>query len=147
MKKKAFEIYHIVTFEETNVVGNVYYVNYFSWQGRCREMFLREYAPDVVAAIQSGELRLVTAHASCDYTDEFLAFDEVRIQMSLNRFIPYGVSLGFEYSRKNSRVSGDSVDEVIARGQQDIKFLRKNGGRWDLFEIPQPLIEVFRRYE
>ena len=39
---KAFEYRHVVGFEETNLVGNVYYVNHLRWQGRCREMFLRD---------------------------------------------------------------------------------------------------------
>ncbi len=119
MNKRSFEMLHLVTFEETNLVGNVYYTNYFSWQGRCREMFLRDHAPEILAALQAGSLRLVTAHASCDFVDEFNAFDEISIRMSLNRFIPYGVSLGFEYSR-----SGAST-EVLARGRQDIKFLQR----------------------
>ena len=37
---KYFEYLHTVGFEETNLVGNVYYVNYLRWQGRCRELFL-----------------------------------------------------------------------------------------------------------
>lgn len=141
MKKRTYEMLHVITFEETNLVGNVYYTNYFSWQGRCREMFLREHAPEILAGLQSGTLRLVTAHASCDFVDEFTAFEEISIQMSLIRFIPYGVSLGFEYGR----CGADS--EVLARGRQDIKFLHLNHGKWDLFEIPTALMEVFRRYE
>ena len=50
----AFEYRHIVGFEETNVVGNVYYANHVLWQGRCREMFLKEYAPDVADLISDG---------------------------------------------------------------------------------------------
>ncbi|MFC3685996.1 acyl-CoA thioesterase [Hydrogenophaga luteola] len=144
MAKQTFDSRHLVTFEETNVVGNVYFTNYFLWQGRARELFLREHSPSTLAEVTAGELRLVTAHASCDFVDEFVAFDEVLVRMSLNRFIPFGVSLGFEYGR----VPSDTVAyEVVARGRQDIKFLRREGLRWDLFEIPQPLMEIFQRYE
>ena len=45
---KYYEYPHTVGFEETNLVGNVYYVNYLRWQGRCREMFLKQHAPDVL---------------------------------------------------------------------------------------------------
>ncbi len=48
-----YEYRHLVGFEETNLVGNVYYVNYLRWQGRCREMFLRDRAPDVLADIRA----------------------------------------------------------------------------------------------
>lgn len=141
MTRRTFDMHHVVTFEETNLVGNVYYTNYFSWQGRCREMFLREHAPQTLAELKAGELRLVTAHASCDFSDEFIVFDEVVVRLSLNRIIAYGVSLNFDYARSNAAL------DVLARGRQDIKFLRRQGGRWNLSDVPQALLEVMRRYE
>lgn len=144
MSKLTFDTHHLVTFEETNLVGNVYFSNYFLWQGRARELFLREHSPGTLDQLTSGELRLVTSHASCDYVDEFVAFDDVLIRMSLIRFIPFGVSLGFEFCRL---MKGASSYEVVARGRQDIKFLRRDGTRWDLFEIPRPLMDVLQLYE
>ena len=47
-----YEYRHIVGFEETNLVGNVYYVNYLRWQGRCRELFLKDMAPDVLEDVR-----------------------------------------------------------------------------------------------
>lgn len=146
MMRRSFDLNHVVTFEETNLVGNVYFTNHFRWQGQCREMFLREHAPQVLAELRSGELRLVTAHASCDYSDEFLAFDEISVRMSLNRFIPFGVSLNFEYGRRGHG-DADPGFTVSARGRQDIKFLRREGSGWVLFEIPQLLMEALRQYE
>lgn len=141
MTRPTYDMHHVVTFEETNLVGNVYYANYFSWQGRCREMFLHEHAADTLAELQNGELRLVTAHASCDFADEFTAFDEVLVRMSLNRFIAYGVSLNFEFCRANVK------SETLARGRQDIKFLRRKDAQWKLCEMPQVLLKAVRRYE
>ncbi len=146
MSKRTFDLHHVVTFEETNVVGNVYFSNYFLWQGMCREMFLRQHAPQALMELRAGDLRLVTAHASCDYTDELVAFDEVCIRLSLNRFIPFGVSLNFEFGRLATAGNGRGF-EVVARGRQDIKFLHREGSDWVLFEIPGYLIEVFRQYE
>jgi enediyne biosynthesis thioesterase len=141
MSKRSFDTHHVVTFEETNLVGNVYFSNYFSWQGRSRELFLREHAPEVLAELQSGALRLVTAHASCDFADEFTLCDEVTVRMTLLRIIPFGVSLGFEYFRRGAE------SEVLARGRQDIKFLRRKGAQWDLCELPPLLLETLRGYE
>jgi enediyne biosynthesis thioesterase len=138
MSGRTFDLPHIVTFEETNLVGNVYYTQYFSWQGRCRELFLREHAPQTLAELRQGQLRMVTAHASCDYVDEFNAFDEIVIRMSLNQFIAYGVSLNFDYVRQG---------ETLARGRQDIKFLRRRGERWELSDIPEVLMKAARQYE
>ena len=38
---RTFEYRHVIGFEETNLVGNVYYANHVRWQGRCRELVLR----------------------------------------------------------------------------------------------------------
>lgn len=138
MAQRTFDLPHVVTFEETNLVGNVYYTNYFSWQGRCREMFLREHAPQMLAELQAGQLRLVTAHASCDFAEEFNAFDEIVIRLSLNRAIAYGLSLNFDYVRGQ---------ETLARGRQDIKFLRLAAGKWELAEVPEVLMKAAQRYE
>ncbi len=56
---RAYEYRHIVGFEETNLVGNVYYVNHVRWQGRCREMFLRDHVPELLEELSDG-LLLVT---------------------------------------------------------------------------------------
>ena len=77
-----YEYRHIVGFEETNLVGNVYYVNYVRWQGRCREMFLLEHAPAVLDDLRD-DLKLFTIKVECEYLAEISAFDEVSIRMRL----------------------------------------------------------------
>ena len=61
---RPFEFRHTVGFEETNLVGNVYYTHYLDWQGRCREMFLRDHAPAVMDELSRG-LSLATVRCSC----------------------------------------------------------------------------------
>ena len=72
---QAYEYLHTVGFEETNLLGNVYYVNHVRWQGRCREMFLRDHAPSVLGDMAAG-LCLVTTRCSCDYLQELSVIDE-----------------------------------------------------------------------
>src|SRR5690348_15573999 len=62
-RMRTYEFRHIVSFEETNLVGNVYYVNHLRWQGLCRKMFIREHAPSVLADLSNG-LALVTVRCS-----------------------------------------------------------------------------------
>jgi enediyne biosynthesis thioesterase len=145
MKQRSFDLPHVVTFEETHLVGNVYFSHYFSWQGQCRERFLTELAPQALQALSRGDLRLVTAHASCEYFDEFLVCDEICVRLSLNRFIPYGVSLNFDFGLL-ARAGVRRGFELMARGRQDIKFLRREGAGWVLFEVPDDLMAVFQRY-
>src|SRR5207249_9186159 len=107
----AYEYRHIVGFEETNLVGNVYYVNYLRWQGRCREMFLRDHAPEVLAELTRG-LHLVTTRVSCEFLSELFAFDEVIVRMRLGALAQNRIAMSFEYWRRN----GDG-EELVARGE------------------------------
>src|SRR6267142_3014015 len=95
---RIYEYRHVVGFEETNLVGNVYYVNHLRWQGRCREMFLRDHAPSVLQEISAG-LAVVTTHCSCDYLEELAPFDEISVRMRLALPGQSRVTLDFEYWR------------------------------------------------
>src|ERR671938_2167508 len=105
---RAYEYRHTVGFEETNLVGNVYYVNHVRWQGRCREMFLREHAPDVLAEL-GKELALVTLRCSCEYLAEVYAFDQIVVRMRLGALAQNRISMLFDYLRRN----GD-CEELVA---------------------------------
>src|SRR4029077_6495526 len=79
---KAYEYRHVVGFEETNLVGNVYYVSHLRWQGRAREMVLRELVPEIL--LEFGRCpALITLQCPCQYLGELKAFDQVVIRMFL----------------------------------------------------------------
>src|SRR5438105_3820181 len=118
---RAYEYRHIVGFEETNLIGNVYYVNHLRWQGRCRELFLRDVAPGTLGDLTRG-LRLVTASCSCEYLAELAPFDEIVVRMHLNDLTQSRISLRFEYWRQH-----DGAEELVARGAQHIACMRSHG--------------------
>jgi enediyne biosynthesis thioesterase len=119
---KAYEYSHVVGFEETNLVGNVYYANYVLWQGRCREMFLYHHAPEVIAAIGDG-LALVTVHVSCQYLAELFAFDRVVIAMHLKQMIQNRITMGFDYWKLGPQ---DRI--LVATGEQQAACMRRENG-------------------
>jgi enediyne biosynthesis thioesterase len=137
---RAYEYRHVVGFEDTNLVGNVYYVNHLSWQGRCREMFLREHAPDVLAELSRG-LCLVTTRCSCEYLAELSAFDEVIVRMRLGALAQNRMTLAFEYWRCK-----DGREELVARGEQQVASMRREGDRLVPIPIPQSLRDALRAY-
>src|SRR5215212_6972952 len=112
MEQNYFEYQHTVGFEETNLVGNVYYVNYLRWQGRCREMFLRDQAPGILADVREG-LCLVTTRVECDMYEEVNAFETVAVQMRLEDIGPSLIVMGFEYIVDNGERT-----RLVARGRQ-----------------------------
>jgi enediyne biosynthesis thioesterase len=133
---RHYEYRHVISFEETNLVGNVYYVNHLRWQGRCREMFLRDHAPSVLAELSKG-LALVTTHCSCDYLEELLAFDEVSVRMSLGAMAQSRLTLSFEYWRGET---------LIARGTQQVAAMRKENGAMIPAPLPAELREALKPY-
>lgn len=133
---RQYEYRHTVSFEETNLVGNVYYANHLRWQGRCRELFLRDYAPDVLRRLQDGSLALVTLHVSCDYLGELVAFDEVTIRMTLEAAVQHRIAMGFAYYK----TEGESP-RLIARGRQEIACMARDprSGQLAPTAIPESL--------
>lgn len=131
---RAYEYRHIVSFDETNLVGNVYYANHVRWQGLCREMFIRDHAPGLLSELKDG-LLLVTARCSCEYYTEVFAFDEIIIRMRLADLTQNRITMGFEYLRR-----GPSGDEPVAVGEQQVVCMRKEAGR----AVPTPIPAVLR---
>lgn len=140
MSKRAYEYRHIIGFEETNLVGNVYYVNHLRWQGRCREMFLRDHCPSVLDRL-SGDLVLATLRCSCEYLAELAAFDELTVRMRLGGIVQNRIALEFEYVR----TSGPG-EETVARGQQEVACLVRQGKRAAPTPIPDELVAALRPY-
>lgn len=132
---RAFEYRHIVGFEETNVVGNVYYANHVRWQGRCRELFLREHAPEILQELERG-LVMVTTRVACDYFSELYAFDEVSVRMRAGPVTQSRVTMLFEYWRVTP-----AGEELIAKGEQQIACLRKEGDQY----MPTPVPAILRQ--
>jgi enediyne biosynthesis thioesterase len=139
--KRVYEYNYVISFEDTNLVGNVYYANHIRWQGRCREMFLQDHAPTVVDQFQKG-LALVTTRCSCDYFAELYAFDRLVLRMSLAELTQSRISLLFEYWRKTPK-----GEELIARGEQQVACMRRKGEMMEPAPVPRDLSEVLQEYK
>jgi enediyne core biosynthesis thioesterase len=137
---RSYEYRHIVSFEETNLVGNVYYVNHLRWQGRCRELFLREHAPEVLAEL-GDSLALITTKCSCEYLAELSAFDEITIRMRLGVLAQNRMTLTFDYFRLQ-----DDGKELVARGEQQIVCMRRTDAGLTASPIPEILREALQLY-
>jgi len=126
---RAYEHRHVVLFQETNLVGNVYFVSHLAWQGSCRERFLRDHVPDILAELRDG-LALVTVSCQCEYLAELAAFDEIAIRMTLVEAVQHRIDLRFDYVR----LRGDA-EQLVAVGHQRVACMRRDGERL----IPTPI--------
>jgi enediyne biosynthesis thioesterase len=138
---RYYEYRHVVAFEETNLVGNVYYVNYMRWQGRCREMFLLEHAPSVLDDLR-GDLKLFTIKAECEYLSEITAFDTVSVRMRLEELTQTQVCFTFDYLRIR-----EGMEDLVAHGRQRIACMRGVNGATAPTRVPEDLRRALQQYE
>jgi enediyne biosynthesis thioesterase len=139
--RPVYSYCHRVSFEDTNLVGNVYFAKFLSWQGRCRELFLLERAPGVLTELE-GSLRLVTVNVSCEYFAELRALDEVEVKMSLAHLRQHRVGLAFDYV-----VLRKGVETLAARGAQEVGCMRESRDGLAPTQLPEELrsaLEPFR---
>lgn len=135
-----YEVRHTVGFEETNLVGNVYYVNYVRWQGRCREMFLKEEAPSVLEEVRD-DLKLFTLRVDCEFFSEITAFDELSIRMRLEDLGQTQIEFSFDYVKVT-----DGAEELIGRGHQRIACMRGDNKNTSPTRVPDDLIAALQPY-
>ncbi len=128
---------HIVTSDETNVVGNVYFAHYLHWQGHCRELFLAERAPGVLQAVRAGELALVTVSCHMDFHAECFAFDVVDVEMSLRGSSGNRIEMDFVVRRGHDHV---------ATGGQVVACMNPAAGRPQPTRIPAELADALAVY-
>ncbi|MDI1461479.1 acyl-CoA thioesterase [Catellatospora sp. KI3] len=140
--ERYFEYLHTVGFEETNIVGNVYYVNYLRWQGRCREMFLKQRAPEVLADLQD-DLKLFTLKVDCEFFAEITAFDELAIRMNLIELSQTQVQFGFDYVR----LEPGGGETLVARGGQRVACMRGPNTRTVPSRVPDALVQALTPYQ
>ncbi len=138
---RYYEYRHRVCLDETNVVGNVYYTHYLRWQGRCREMFLCEHVPEVVAQLGKS-IVLVTTRVSCNYYRELAAFDEIVLRMRGSAMTPSRLTMFFQYFR----VGPGAQEELVAEAEQEVACMLREAGRLEPSPLPLILRETVESF-
>lgn len=138
---RCYEYRHRVCFEETNLVGNVYYAHYVRWQGRCREMFIHDHAPDLLDEFAGG-MTLATIRVSCSYYQELSALDEVLIRMSAGTMSTGRLTIVFQFFR----VLPDGEETLVAEGEQEVACVVRAGSNLQPAPLPTALRHAVQRY-
>lgn len=110
------------TIEEACVVGNVYYGNYFIWQGRVRDLFLFSAAPELLRTTKS-EGELVCLFAEMKYLREAMPFDRIHVKLELESLQERGATFRFDFFRETPEGL-----EKLAIGRQETAWLKRAVG-------------------
>jgi len=128
MAKKKFSLDLRVYLKDTNLFGNVYFANYFYWQGVAREEFFRQVAPDPMFFINK-KITMVTIEAGMKFKKEALLFDEVTIEVRIANPKITTFELVFIFTNKKSK-------EILGEGRQKIGFIDESN---KVIPIPKEL--------
>jgi enediyne polyketide synthase len=125
------------SFEESNLVGNIYFSNYFVWQGRVRDNFLHQVIPELLRGTDAqGEL--LCTFSSMNYLRESMPFDEIHVVMRAQRVYTCGMDLEFSFFRG---APGQGM-EKLAVGLQKVLWTQRVGGKLTAGPLPPRLLRA-----
>ena len=124
------------TLEEANLVGNVYYANYFIWQGRVRDLFVYSLAPELVRSPKS-DTELVCLYTRMDYLREAMPYDQVVARMAAESVSECGATLKFEFYRKES----NGKLTKLSIGMQNVAWVDRSDGEAKAAPWPEKLLQ------
>ena len=126
------------TLEESNLVGNVYYGNYFIWQGRILDSFLYSLAPKYLRVSKPGG-EMVCLYTQMDYLRDAMPFDRIRTLLYVYSVSECGAVFKFEFFREHS----DGRKEKLQVGEQEVIWvIRKPDGTPVAASWPQEVMQA-----
>ncbi len=134
LSEKTFE----TTLENANLVGNIYFSYYFSWQGTVRDLFFQQLAPGYYQGKgESGELLCLFSRV--EHSHEAMPFDKILVQMTLQELYENGLSLSFSYFRVNP----NGARQRLAEGEHKaVWVVRDKDGNPRVSNLPQEYKEI-----
>jgi len=104
LREQVFE----TSIEDGNLVGNIYFANYYKWQGRVRDNFLHSLKNKTSKNIFfKGELRCV--ECKVNHVAEAMPFDKIVVVMGKKAVLEKGLVFSFDYYRLNSNGSREKL--------------------------------------
>jgi len=126
----------VTTLEDANLVGNVYYANYFIWQGRLRDGLIYKVAPQYFKG--NGHLgAFVCTHAHLDYLRDAMPFDTILVTLSFQEIAKNQIVLRYEYFRELD----NGNKEKLAIGQHTSSWVtHTEEGKAEFSPIPDEIM-------
>ena len=85
----------LTSMEDSNLVGNIYFSQYYSWQARLRDHYLFTRFPEIFQ--WSNKSEFVCIYAEVNHLQEAMPFETIEVSMYLYELFAEGFTLYFEY--------------------------------------------------
>ncbi len=105
-KNAAAETTVETSMQHSNLAQNIYFSNYFAWQGHLIDKYLYELDPQLYMSM-SPEAQFATTHCHVTHLREAMPFDRITITLQLHRVWRRAIELYLEYfksSPSNKRI-------------------------------------------
>jgi acyl-CoA thioesterase FadM len=107
--------------EDANIVGNIYFANYYAWQGRVRDRYFYDLIPQYFQGTgDRGEL--ICLNCRVDHLRETMPFDRIEVRMALKTLKECHATFYFEYFK----IDPDSPPLKLATGKQEVVWVRRD---------------------
>jgi enediyne polyketide synthase len=104
------------TMAHSNLAQNIYFSNYFTWQGQVRDRYLFNISPEQYRRMNRNG-HFVCIYSMVKHLREAMPFDRISVTMKLRRVYDFGVDLYFEYFKIESgakKVKLANADHTLA---------------------------------
>ena len=123
--------------EDANIAGNIYFANYYAWQGRIRDRYFYSLIPECFRGIgESGEL--ICLNCRVDHLREAMPFDRIEVVMALKMLKTSRATLHFDYFK----ALPDGRQLKLATGEQTVVWVRRDA---DKKPVPHPFPTAVHR--
>ena len=125
------------TLEDANLVGNIYFANYYIWQGRIVDTCFQRMAPELLRGVgAAGELRCT--YTKVDHLREAMPFDTILVRIALVALHSQGVHLHVDYFREGA----EGQLTKLAWGEHHAQWFKSTAdGQWLPAALPQVLVD------
>ncbi|MCI5113406.1 MAG: SDR family NAD(P)-dependent oxidoreductase [Candidatus Electrothrix sp. AX1] len=131
----------LTSHEDSNLVGNIYFSNYYAWQARVRDQYLASSFPTLCSKSCSGDF--VCVHAEVHHLQEAMPFEIIEVSMYLYELFAEGFTLYFEYHSVGKH--GTRLKK-LAHGEHTAVWVPKGPevhSNTSLLQMPNEYVEHF----
>lgn len=123
------------TMEHANLAQNIYFSNYFTWQGQVRDRYLFNLSPEQYRRMDING-QFVCIYSQVKHLREAMPFDRISVTMKLRRVYECGIDLYFEYFKTEP----GAKKVKLAHADHTVAWVRIDGA--DNY-IPQKLPGIY----
>ena len=125
--------------EDANIVGNIYFANYYAWQGRVRDRYFYDLIPGYFRGTgEKGEL--ICLNCRVDHLREAMPFERIEVRMALKALKKCHATLYFEYFKSGP----DGSRLKLATGKQEVVWVRRDAHKNPVpYPFPSRVQEAF----